>query len=463
MRKASLPAGFRDFSPEEHSRRKTIFNIIENAFTKFNFRPIETPAIESAATLTEKYGEEGNKLLYRILNSGNFLQKVPGDALHRKDPKQLLPLLSDKGLRYDLTVPFARYVAMHQNDIAFPFKRYQMQPVWRADRPQKGRYREFYQCDADVVGSKSVIYEAEFLQVFDEVFRNLGFDKVEVKINNRKILMGIAEIAGIEKQFTGFTVALDKMDKAGREGVEEELKSRNIDPAVLASLDPLLKKDNKHISALLNELDKYLENSKTGKDGVMEMRKIFELLENQTLNNTGVTPDILLARGLDYYTGTVFEALPPGKGGGSIAGGGRYDKLTSYFGLPGVSGVGISFGIERIFDLMNEQGLFSESGQANIAVLIINFGEDLEKMAYDLLNRLRNEEIPAELHPGDKKLKKQFAYADKRKIPFTLIAGREEIQSGKLRLKDMTSGEQQVLTEQEVINKLKFISHLKEQ
>lgn len=449
--KPSILKGTRDFTPEQVIKRNYIFDTIKRVFIKYGFQPIETPAMENLETLTGKYGEEGDKLLFKVLNNGNFLEKADKNAIESGDYKKAVPSLSKRGLRYDLTVPFARFVVMNQNDLAFPFKRYQIQPVWRADNPQKGRYQEFYQCDVDVVGSDSLVYEAELSQIYDEVFATLGV-QVVISINNRKILAGLAEAVGIEDRFMDMTIAIDKLDKIGLEGVQKEMLERGIPREASDKIAQILEVQT------LEALKPLLQDSKTGLKGIEELETVFSLLEGYNLRNTLVF-DITLARGLNYYTGCIFEVKAntkayPNLKMGSIGGGGRYDDLTSVFGLNNVSGVGISFGAERIYDVMEELNLFPTAAEEQLKVMFIALDESTFSYAFRALNRVRSAGINAEIYPEPTKMKKQMKYANARKVPFVILVGTEEMASGKLGLKNMTSGEQKNLTLPEIMEQL---------
>lgn len=450
--KPSIPKGTRDFLPEQANRRNYIFATIRRVFTKYGYQPIETPAMESLQTLTGKYGEEGDRLLFKVLNNGNFLQKANKEALADLDSNKLIPSISKRGLRYDLTVPFARFVVMYQNDISFPFKRYQIQPVWRADRPQKGRYQEFYQCDVDVVGSQSLSYEAELVQIYDEVFRELGV-QVVIRLNNRKVLAGIAEVAGIPDQMIEMTVAIDKLDKIGLQGVRQELHNREIGEEAINQIVAILEiKD-------LAELRSALANSETGLRGVAELEQVFDYLSDSALTSK-LQFDVTLARGLNYYTGCIFEVNAsaeayPELRMGSIGGGGRYDNLTGVFGLKGVSGVGISFGAERIYDVMDEMNLFPAKDAAALQVLLIAFDATTHRYAFRALTQLRAAGINADLYPDPVKLKKQMKYANDRQVPYTILIGDAEMGSGQLSLKNMVTGDQTQQPLAEIIEELK--------
>ena len=445
MKKPSIPKDTRDFNPEEVSRRNYIFDIIKEVFSLYGFQPIETPSFENSETLMGKYGEEGDRLIFKILNSGDYLSKVDKKLFAEKDSAQITSKISEKALRYDLTVPFARYVVQHQNEITFPFKRYQIQPVWRADRPQKGRFREFYQCDADVVGSTSLWQEVELVQLYDAVFSKLGLKETTIKINNRKILSGIAETVGAEDKLIDFTVALDKLDKIGEEGVKNEMRNKDISEDALQKLQPLFSLTGT-ASEQLDSLRELLKNSKVGIQGVEELKFITQNIEILGLQTATLQIDVTLARGLNYYTGAIFEVSAPEKVNmGSIGGGGRYDDLTGIFGLKDMSGVGISFGLDRIYLVLEELNLFPESVVENSRALFINFGEREALYAMKAITFLRNAGIKAELYPDSAKMGKQIGYADKRNIPFTILAGEKEMQTESFTIKNMKTGEQSVL------------------
>lgn len=441
-KKPSIPKGTRDFNPEEVSRRNYIFNTIKETFSLYGFQPIETPSFENSETLMGKYGEEGDRLIFKILNSGDYLSKVDDKLFSEKDSNKITSTISEKALRYDLTVPFARYVVQHQNEITFPFKRYQIQPVWRADRPQKGRFREFFQCDADVVGSTSLWQEVEFVQLYDAVFRKLNLKGVTIKINNRKILSGIAETIGAEDKLIDFTVALDKLDKIGEEGVKKEMREKGISEDALQKLQPLFSL-NGTASEQLKKLKALLSNSKTGIQGVEELEFITDNIETLGLQTASLHIDVTLARGLNYYTGAIFEVSAPKKVNmGSIGGGGRYDDLTGIFGLKDMSGVGISFGLDRIYLVLEELNLFPETVSDNSKALFINFGEKEALYAMKAISKLRIAGIKAELYPDATKMGKQMGYADKRNIAFAILAGEKEMEAQSFTLKNMKSGEQ---------------------
>ena len=447
MQKPTIPQGTRDFSPEEMTKRNYIFDTIRTVFHLYGFNPIETPAVENLSTLMGKYGEEGDKLLFKILNSGDFLNKTTDEELLLRNPLRLTNKISEKGLRYDLTVPFARFVVMHRNEITFPFRRYQIQPVWRADRPQKGRYREFYQCDADVVGSDSLLNEVELIQMIDEVYKRLGI-RICIKINNRKILSGIAETIGEADKIVDITVAIDKFDKIGLEKVNEELAAKEIAAEAIEQLQPIigLSGTNKE---KLNTLKTILKSSETGLQGIKEVETILDKIELAPVTSA-LDLDLTLARGLNYYTGAIFEVKALDVEIGSITGGGRYDNLTGVFGMPGVSGVGISFGADRIFDVLNQLNLYPENLRWQTQVLFVNFGEQEENYVFPIVLRLRKEGISSEIYPEAAKLKKQLAYADSNQIPFVVMAGENERLTAKLTVKKMSTGEQMQCTAEEL-------------
>jgi len=451
MQKPTIPKGTRDFTPDEMIKRNYIFDTIRNVYHLYGFKQIETPAIENLSTLMGKYGEEGDKLLFKILNSGDFLKKASEDLLTERNSLKLTSEISEKGLRYDLTVPFARFVVMHRNDLSFPFKRYQIQPVWRADKPQKGRYREFYQCDADVIGSNSLLNEVELIQIMDEVYRRFNI-RVAIKMNNRKILTGIAEIIGEPEKITDITVAIDKFDKIGPEKVNEELLSKNISREAVDKLQPIIQLRGSN-DEKLTILRTTLASSAIGLQGVEELEFILNKTGLFHLKNT-LEIDLTLARGLNYYTGAIFEVKALDVEIGSITGGGRYDNLTGVFGLPGVSGVGISFGADRIFDVLNQLNLYPEQSEQHTQVLFINFGAEEENYILPLLAQLRNKGIRAELYPEAAKIKKQMTYADNNSIPFTVLIGENEIAGNKLTLKNMFTGEQRTINLHELEGEL---------
>lgn len=455
--KPSLAKGTRDFSPSEMEKRNHIFNTLRAIFAKFGYSEIQTPTFENLNTLTGKYGEEGDKLIFKILNSGDYLLKAPVNLLEEKQSNKLVPHISEKALRYDLTVPFARYVVMHQHDITFPFKRFQIQPVWRADRPQRGRYREFYQCDVDVVGSSSLLNEAEFILIYNEALLALGLKDFTIKINNRKILSGIAEVIGKPELIVDMTVAIDKLDKIGLDGVNKELLERGFSDEEVALLQPIILLEGSNLQKL-GSIKEVLSSSETGLLGVKEIENVFNFLEvfgKGDLLTQRVEVDITLARGLNYYTGCIFEVKTNEVAMGSIGGGGRYDDLTGMFGLKDLSGVGVSFGADRIYDVLEELGLFPNSSSISTCLLIVNFDESYVNYTLPILAALRQHGIASELYPTDAKLKKQMSYADGKKIPYVLLMGEEEISSGTYSVKDMRTGEQQRVTLEDLIILLK--------
>ncbi len=449
--KPSIPKGTRDFGPVEMNRRNYIFNTIRGVFEKYGYQPIETPAMENLTTLLGKYGEEGDKLLFKILNSGDYLAKANPEWLEKKDSLRLSTDISEKGLRYDLTVPFARYVVQHRNDITFPFKRYQMQPVWRADRPQKGRYREFYQCDVDVIGSNSLINEVDLIRMIDEVFQRLNI-RVIIKLNNRKLLSGIAQTIDAPERLTDITVAMDKIDKIGVEKVYEELHEKGLSQEAIDHLEPILNLSGSNTSKL-NCLKELIGETSDGSKGLLELDTILHYLEPFDLK-AKIEIDQSLARGLNYYTGAIIEVKAADASIGSICGGGRYDNLTGIFGLPDVSGVGVSFGADRIYDVLTELKLFPEEAASLTKVLLVNFGEKEERFALGILEKLQQAEIASELYPEPAKMKKQMKYANQKQIPFVLLIGEEEMNTGKLTLKNMVTGEQQKLDVEAVVEVL---------
>lgn len=453
MAQPSIPKGTRDFSPEEMAKRNYIFDTIREVYKLYGFRQIETPAMENLSTLMGKYGEEGDKLLFKILNSGDYLKDIANDELLEKNSPRLAPRISEKGLRYDLTVPFARYVVMHRNEITFPFKRYQIQPVWRADRPQRGRYREFFQCDADIVGSDSLINEVELIQIIDEVFNRFGI-RVAVKLNNRKILSGIAEIIGESDKIVDITVAIDKLDKIGLEKVNEELASKGIPQTAIDQLQPIILLEGEN-EEKLSVLKSVLSASEVGLKGVEELEFILNKLAIVGIHSD-LDLDLTLARGLNYYTGAIIEVKALDVEMGSITGGGRYDNLTGIFGLPGVSGVGISFGADRIFDVLNQLELYPEGSIQNTQLLFVNFGEAEEAYILPLLAEMRQANISTEIYPEAAKIKKQMSYADSNKIPYVAIVGENEMKENKIMLKNMLTGEQQLLALNDCIDIVLF-------
>jgi len=453
-KKPSVPKGTRDFSPTEVAKRNYIMETIKAKFQLYGFQPIETPSFENSETLLGKYGEEGDRLIFKILNSGDFLNKADDSSLSEKNSNKVSSQISEKALRYDLTVPFARYVVQHQNEITFPFKRYQMQPVWRADRPQKGRFREFWQCDADVVGSSSLWQEVELAQLYDDVFHKLKINGITIKINNRKILSGIAEMIGAEDKLIDFTVALDKLDKIGEEGVINEMLSKGIEQAAIEKLKPLFTLCGT-TSERLFKLRELLLNSSMGIEGVNEVEFVVNTINELGLKASKIELDVTLARGLDYYTGAIYEvSAPQGVQMGSIGGGGRYDDLTGIFGLKGVSGVGISFGLDRIYLVIEELELFPKTVEENTKVLFINFGNKESLYAQKAIAELRKNNIAAELYPDAAKMGKQMTYADKRSIPFVVLTGESEMNNSSYTLKNMKTGEQQSLNINELTEKL---------
>jgi len=450
--KPSIPKGTRDFLPAQVKKRQYIFSTIESVFKTYGYLPIETPTMENLSTLTGKYGEEGDKLLFKVLNNGDFLAKANEAALEARDSAGVTASISKRGLRYDLTVPFARYVVMHQNELSFPFKRYHIQPVWRADRPQKGRYQEFYQCDVDIVGSDSLMYEAELVAIYDEVFDKLGL-KTVTYINNRKILYGLAEAAGIEDHFMDMTIAIDKLDKIGADKVVEEMTSKGIAMEAASKVMSMLKVED------LDELEKLFASCKTGLHGIEELRTFHKYSDRRALSNKLVW-DITLARGLNYYTGCIFEVKAdtehyPNLRMGSIGGGGRYDDLTGVFGMKGMSGVGISFGAERIYDVMEEEELFPSDVAKDLDVLIVTFDSDAHLYGYDVVTQLRAAGVRADLYPEPTKMKKQMKYANDRQVPYVIVIGSDEVDSGQLTFKNMVEGSQEKADISDVIKKLK--------
>jgi histidyl-tRNA synthetase len=449
--KPSLPKGTRDFSPLETSRRRYIFDTIRTVFELYGYQALETPAMENLSTLTGKYGEEGDRLIFKILNSGDFTEQLRQESIELADTKRILPFISEKALRYDLTVPFARYVAMNRNTLEFPFKRFQIQPVWRADRPQKGRYREFWQCDADVVGSASMLNEAELIQVYDQVFSKLGLP-VTILINNRKILSGLAEVIQAPEYLIDITVALDKLDKIGAENVEKEMLEKGVPASAVEKLRPLIAFQGDTFQKL-EFLKSFLTGSEIGQKGIHELETLLEYFsgtDSLQLNNTEIRLDLTLARGLNYYTGTILEVKARNIQFGSIGGGGRYDDLTGIFGLPGVPGVGISFGADRIYDVLLELKLFPESALTGTEILIANFGPEDERAALPLMQTLRSAGIKTELYSESTKLKKQFEYAEKKGIPFLLIYGENERALKQVQIKELATGTQKTILMNEI-------------
>ncbi|MDT8400197.1 MAG: histidine--tRNA ligase [Bacteroidales bacterium] len=446
-----IPKGTRDFGPAEMIRRNFIFNTIRSVFLLYGYQPVETPAMENLSTLLGKYGEEGDRLLFKILNSGDFTSGINRETILSAGPGELSGMISEKGLRYDLTVPFARYVVQHRNDISFPFKRYQIQPVWRADKPQKGRYREFYQCDVDVIGDNSLFNEYELVKIIDDVFSRLSI-RVDIRLNNRKLLNGIAEIIGEGERIGDITVAIDKLEKTGLDNVNRELADKGLSEAAIKGLQPILFLEGSP-GDKFNKLEKILKGSEDGMTGLREMRTLFGYLDKDSLTSS-FNFDLTLARGLDYYTGAIIEARAVDMQIGSICGGGRYDDLTGIFGLEGVSGVGVSFGADRIYDVMNQLDLFPGQSEQGTTVLFLNFGDKEEKYSIPVLNSLRKAGIASELFPSPLKIKKQMAYANNRDIPWVVIAGVDEIKEGKLTLKNMKSGDQTLINKDELIDLL---------
>ncbi len=450
MQKPSIPKGTRDFSPEEMAKRNYIFNTIREVYHLYGFQQIETPAMENLSTLMGKYGEEGDKLLFKILNSGDCFSGVSDEELMERNAVKFSAKACEKGLRYDLTVPFARFVVQHRNEITFPFRRYQIQPVWRADRPQKGRYREFFQCDADVVGSDSLLNEVELIQIMNEVFRRFNI-RVSIKMNNRKILTGIAEIIGEMDKIVDITVAIDKLDKIGLENVNAELREKGLSDEAIAKLQPIIQLAGTN-EEKLEQLKTVLANSETGLKGVEELAFILKRIKTTPIQ-AELEIDLTLARGLNYYTGAIFEVKALDVQIGSITGGGRYDNLTGVFGLSGISGVGISFGADRIFDVLNQLDLYPTDALQTTQILFVNFGEKEEEYLLPLVSQIRAAGIRVELYPDSAKIKKQMSYADAKKIPYVAIVGENEITEQKINLKNMQTGEQSLLTIEELIKR----------
>lgn len=449
MNKPSIPKGTRDFSPIEMAKRNYIFDTIKEVFALYGFQQIETPAMETLQTLMGKYGEEGDKLLFKVLNSGDFMSKVTDQDFVERNSLHLASVLCEKGLHYDLTVPFARYVVMHREELQLPFKRYQIQPVWRADRPQKGRYREFYQCDADVVGSDSLLNEVELIQIIDTVFTRFGI-RVQIKLNNRKILTGIAEVIGAADKIINITVAIDKLDKIGIENVNQELRKNGISDEAIALLQPIISLSGSN-DEKLDTISRVLASSEIGLKGVEEARFILSTLKSAGLQNE-IQLDLTLARGLNYYTGSIFEVKALDMPMGSITGGGRYDNLTGIFGMPGLSGVGFSFGADRIYDVLNALNLYPKAVVNTTQVLFINFGDQEAAYCMSKIKAVRDAGISAELYPDNVKMKKQMSYANAKRIPFVVLAGENEIRTQKVTLKVMETGEQQVVDTQQLVN-----------
>ncbi|WP_311157151.1 histidine--tRNA ligase [Prevotella nigrescens] len=449
--KPSIPKGTRDFGPDEMAKRNYIFDTIKSVYALYGFQQIETPAMETLQTLMGKYGEEGDKLLFKILNSGDFLKSTTDEELLARNPLKLQTKLSEKGLRYDLTVPFARYVVMHREELQMPFKRYQIQPVWRADRPQKGRYREFYQCDADIVGSDSLLNEVELMQIIDTVFTKFGI-RVQIKINNRKILSGIAEVIGEQEKIVQITTAIDKLDKIGLEAVNAELEKEGLSKASIEKLQPIIQLSGSNDDKL-NTIAEVLANSETGLKGVEETRYILDVLKQIELKNE-IQLDLTLARGLNYYTGAIFEVKALDVEIGSITGGGRYDNLTGIFGMPNLSGVGFSFGADRIYDVLNTLDLYPKESISDTQLLFINFGDKETSYVLPFVAKARQVNIRTEIFPDAAKMKKQMAYANAKHIPFVVLAGDNEIEQGKVTLKNMNTGEQILVSPDDLIEKV---------
>ncbi len=471
IEKPVLPKGTRDFGPAQMAGRTFILDSIRTVFRSFGYQPLETPSMENLSVLTGKYGDEGDQLLFKILNSGDFLSRTT-EADYQQGAPQMLPKIAEKGLRYDLTVPFARYVVMNQHELTFPFRRFQIQPVWRADRPQKGRYREFYQCDADVVGTDSLICEAEIVLMIEQVFARLGITDFTIKINNRKILQGVVESIGAEGKESDLLVAIDKLDKIGLEKVLDELSQRGFSPAAIEQLAPIFELSG-DTESRLTAAEKAMQHSATpkafgatgvpatgvpaiGQQGISELREVLSLVRDMGSAGEHVAFDITLARGLSYYTGAIFEVKVNNASlTSSVSGGGRYDNLTGVFGMPGMSGVGISFGVDRLYDVMEDLQLFPQEALAATQVLLVNFDKPSKKHALGLLSTLRDAGISAEIYPDAVKMKKQFAYADKKNIPYIVVVGAEEMQQKRYGLKDLKSGEQVALSIEEIIERLK--------
>ena len=450
--KPSIPKGTRDFSPVEMAKRNYIFDTIRSVYALYGFQQIETPAMETLQTLMGKYGEEGDKLLFKVLNSGDYLSKISDEELAEKNSLRMAAKLCEKGLRYDLTVPFARYVVMHRDELQMPFKRYQIQPVWRADRPQRGRYREFYQCDADVVGSDSLLNEVELMQIVDTVFTRFGI-RVQIKINNRKILTGIAEVIGAADKIVDITVAIDKLDKIGLDNVNKELADNGLNSEAIEKLQPIISLSGTN-EEKLDTIKNVLSDSEIGLKGVEEIRFILDTLKVVGLNNE-IQLDLTLARGLNYYTGAIFEVKALDTPMGSITGGGRYDNLTGIFGMPGISGVGISFGADRIFDVLNTLDLYPKDAVTSTKLLFVNFGDKETAYCLPIVNKARQAGIQVEMYPDSVKMKKQMTYANAKQIAFVAMAGETEIAEGKVMLKNMVTGEQKMVSPDELIEIVK--------
>jgi len=452
--KPSILKGTRDFLPNTMAKRNYIFSTIKTVFEKYGFAPIQTPTIEKTETLMGKYGEEGDRLIFRVLNSGDKLSKANMEALQQNNLARYANSISDKALRYDLTVPFARFVVQHQNELTFPFKRYQIQPVWRADRPQKGRYREFYQCDVDVVGSESLVYEIELIQIFDDVLSKLGLTDFTIQFNNRKILTGIVEVCGEADKLTDITVAIDKLDKIGTEGVVKELVQRGLSEEAIKKIEPLFSLSGTNEEKVAT-MKTYLQSSEIGTKGVEELEYVLNRIKALGLDKAKLNFQVTLARGLSYYTGAIFEVVPNNVKIGSICGGGRYDNLTELFGLSGMSGVGVSFGADRIYDVMTELDLFPESATTSTQVLFINFGEQEQDYCLKLAKEFRENNISTEVYPSSAKMKKQMKYANDKNIPFVVLIGSDELESGDISYKNMTTGEQKICSFEEMIMDIK--------
>lgn len=456
--KPSIPKGTRDFNPSEIAKRNYIFDIIKKNFQTYGFQPIETPSFENSDTLLGKYGEEGDRLIFKILNSGDFIRKVDDATYSDKNSATIAPRITEKALRYDLTVPFARYVVMHQNDIDFPFKRYQIQPVWRADRPQKGRFREFFQCDADVVGSDSLLQEVELIQLYDAVFSELKLEGATIKMNNRKILAGIAEVIGAKDLLIDFTVALDKLDKIGEDGVKKEMLAKGISEEAIEKASPLFLPQGSN-EEQLQHLDALLKNSEEGRKGLEELRFILETIAVLGLQSANLSIDVTLARGLNYYTGAIFEvAAPEGVKMGSIGGGGRYDDLTGIFGLKNVSGVGISFGLDRIYLVLEDLGLFPEAIDQSLQVLCVNFGDKEAMAALKLVSQLRKSGVKADIYPSSAKMQKQMKYANNRNVPYVVLIGEQELDENSFVVKNMKEGTQEKYSLNKVLDFVNYLS-----
>ena len=456
--KPSIPKGTRDFNPSEIAKRNYIFDIIKKKFQTYGFQPIETPSFENSDTLLGKYGEEGDRLIFKILNSGDFIRKVDDATYADKNSATIAPRITEKALRYDLTVPFARYVVMHQNDIDFPFKRYQIQPVWRADRPQKGRFREFFQCDADVVGSDSLLQEVELIQLYDAVFSELKLEGATIKMNNRKILAGIAEVIGAKDLLIDFTVALDKLDKIGEDGVKKEMLAKGISEEAIEKASPLFLPQGSN-EEQLERLDALLKNSEEGKKGLEELRFILETIAVLGLQSANLSIDVTLARGLNYYTGAIFEvAAPEDVKMGSIGGGGRYDDLTGIFGLKNVSGVGISFGLDRIYLVLEDLGLFPEAIDQSLQVLCVNFGDKEAMAALKLVSQLRKSGVKADIYPSSAKMQKQMKYANNRNVPYVVLIGEQELDNNSFVVKNMKEGTQEKYSLNKVLDFVNYLS-----